>query len=47
MRRQISLGDIACIREASALIARHGPDIVHGHGAKGAAYGRLAPRPPA
>ncbi|MDB5599721.1 MAG: putative teichuronic acid biosynthesis glycosyltransferase TuaC [Xanthobacteraceae bacterium] len=42
MHRQLGFRDIACIRRVSALIAAAKPDIVHGHGAKGAAYGRLS-----
>lgn len=42
MHRQLGFGDIACIRHVSALIADAKPDVVHGHGAKGAAYGRLS-----
>ena len=35
-------GDIAATRAVAAAIARLAPDVVHGHGAKGAAYARLA-----
>jgi glycosyltransferase involved in cell wall biosynthesis len=42
MHRELGLGDIACIRQVSELIAAAKPDVVHGHGAKGAAYGRLS-----
>jgi len=42
MHRQLGFGDIACVRQVSALIAAAKPDVVHGHGAKGAAYGRLS-----
>lgn len=43
MARQLGLGDVAAIRH----VRRHGaalaPDVLHGHGAKGGAYARLAP----
>ena len=44
MGRHIGLGDIAAARAVAAAIARMSPDVVHGHGAKGAAYARLAGR---
>jgi len=42
MSRHIGLGDIKAVLHTSRRIAETGPDIVHGHGAKGAAYARLA-----
>jgi glycosyltransferase involved in cell wall biosynthesis len=45
MSRYLGFGDIAATRAVAAEIARAGPDVVHGHGAKGAAYVRLAPVP--
>lgn len=42
MPRHLGFGDIAAAREVSRQIARAAPDVVHGHGAKGAAYARLA-----
>ncbi|MBI4274026.1 MAG: glycosyltransferase family 4 protein [Rhizobiales bacterium] len=42
MRRHIGPSDIAAIVHVSRRIAGLDPDIVHGHGAKGAAYARLA-----
>ncbi len=42
MRRHLGPGDIAAILHVSRRIAALDPDIVHGHGAKGAAYARLA-----
>ncbi len=42
MGRYLGLGDIAATRAVAAAIARMTPDVVHGHGAKGAAYARLA-----
>jgi len=41
MRRQISISDLIAARKVLAHIAALEPDIVHGHGAKGGAYGRL------
>lgn len=35
--------DFAAVRHVSRRIAAIGPDVVHGHGAKGTAYARLAP----
>jgi glycosyltransferase involved in cell wall biosynthesis len=46
MGRYLGLGDVAAARATAAVIARLMPDVVHGHGAKGAAYARLAPVPP-
>lgn len=42
MRRQIGYADVTAIRHVAACISREAPDVVHGHGAKGAAYARLA-----
>jgi glycosyltransferase involved in cell wall biosynthesis len=42
MSRHIGIGDISAVRHTSQRIAETSPDIVHGHGAKGAAYVRLA-----
>ena len=42
MGRGLGLGDISATRAVAAAIARLAPDVVHGHGAKGAAYARLA-----
>lgn len=41
MRRSISLTDFAAARHVMALLARLQPDVLHCHGAKGGAYGRL------
>ncbi len=43
MPRQAGLGDLTAFRAVSRHIAEIGPDVVHGHGAKGGAYARLAP----
>lgn len=42
MPRHLGFDDIAAVRGVSRQIARAAPDVVHGHGAKGAAYARLA-----
>ena len=42
MARHIGLGDLAATRHVARAVAETAPDIVHGHGAKGAAYARLA-----
>jgi glycosyltransferase involved in cell wall biosynthesis len=42
MSRHIGPGDVMAVRHTAQRIAQTGPDIVHGHGAKGAAYARLA-----
>lgn len=42
MHRQLGFGDVACVLQVNKLIAAAKPDVVHGHGAKGAAYGRLS-----
>ena len=43
--RQLGFGDIAALRFVADRIANLAPDVLHGHGAKGAALARLAPRP--
>ncbi|MCB1491678.1 MAG: glycosyltransferase, partial [Rhodobiaceae bacterium] len=40
MPRLPGLGDLSAVLQTRALISRIGPDIVHGHGAKGGAYAR-------
>jgi glycosyltransferase involved in cell wall biosynthesis len=42
--RQLSLHDIHAVRQVARRIKALGPDVLHGHGAKGAALVRLAPR---
>jgi glycosyltransferase involved in cell wall biosynthesis len=42
MSRQLGLTDIAATRHVARRIADAGADVVHGHGAKGGAYARLA-----
>jgi glycosyltransferase involved in cell wall biosynthesis len=42
MPRQVGWEDASAIRHVAARIAQTTPDIVHGHGAKGGAYARLA-----
>jgi glycosyltransferase involved in cell wall biosynthesis len=42
--RQLSLRDIPAVRHVARRIAALKPDVLHGHGAKGAALVRLAPR---
>jgi glycosyltransferase involved in cell wall biosynthesis len=42
--RQLSIHDIAALRLAARRIAAAAPDVLHGHGAKGAALARLVPR---
>jgi len=41
MQRQVSIGDLAAIRKVMAHLGTLATDVVHGHGAKGGAYGRL------
>jgi glycosyltransferase involved in cell wall biosynthesis len=41
--RQLSLGDIPALRAVARRIEALAPDVLHGHGAKGAALARLAP----
>jgi glycosyltransferase involved in cell wall biosynthesis len=45
MPRHLGLGDIAAVRQVSRRMSDIAPDVIHGHGAKGAAYARLAARP--
>lgn len=42
MHRQPHPGDCLALRHVSARIAQTQPDVIHGHGAKGGAYSRLA-----
>ena len=42
--RQLAFGDISALQFVAQRIAAVEPDVVHGHGAKGAALARLAPR---
>ena len=42
MGRHIGFGDFSAIRHVALRVRQAAPDIVHGHGAKGAAYARLA-----
>jgi glycosyltransferase involved in cell wall biosynthesis len=42
MQRELSTGDMPALRHVSRRIAALAPDVVHGHGAKGAAFARLA-----
>jgi glycosyltransferase involved in cell wall biosynthesis len=42
MARHLGFGDIAAARHVAQTVTQARPDIVHGHGAKGAAYARLA-----
>jgi len=42
--RQLSLRDVPAVRVVARRIAAAAPDVLHGHGAKGAALVRLAPR---
>jgi glycosyltransferase involved in cell wall biosynthesis len=42
MHRHLGLTDVPAVLQVSRRIACADPDVVHGHGAKGAAYGRLA-----
>jgi glycosyltransferase involved in cell wall biosynthesis len=44
MQRGIGLGDVEAVRHVRRIVNDVGPDIVHGHGSKGGAYGRLASR---
>jgi glycosyltransferase involved in cell wall biosynthesis len=41
MRRRISLADYATVRRVLAHLSKLTPDVLHCHGAKGGAYGRL------
>jgi glycosyltransferase involved in cell wall biosynthesis len=42
MKRQMGLGDWLTMRKVARLAAKLGVDVIHGHGAKGGAYARLA-----
>lgn len=42
MSRHIGFGDVQAVLHTSQRIGQSRPDVVHGHGAKGAAYARLA-----
>ena len=42
MQRQLGLGDLAAVRHVARCIVATSPDVVHGHGAKGGAFARLA-----
>ena len=42
MRRQIASSDFAAARRVHKAAKPLGPDILHGHGAKGGAYARIA-----
>ena len=42
--RQLGFGDIGALQFVAQRVASVEPDVVHGHGAKGAALARLAPR---
>lgn len=44
MTRQLSIGDITAVRSVARRISAIEPDVLHGHGAKGAALVRLVPR---
>ncbi len=45
MPRQAGFGDIFAIRHTAQRIAETAANVIHGHGAKGGAYARLAARP--
>ncbi|MET0443193.1 MAG: glycosyltransferase family 4 protein [Pseudorhodoplanes sp.] len=42
MPRELGFADISVTRQVAERIQQSAPEVVHGHGAKGAAYGRLA-----
>jgi glycosyltransferase involved in cell wall biosynthesis len=42
IQRQIGLGDAVAVRHVTRALAEAEPDVVHGHGAKGGAFARLA-----
>jgi glycosyltransferase involved in cell wall biosynthesis len=44
LRREIGLGDALAYRQIAKLAKSGGFDVIHGHGAKGGAYARLAGR---
>jgi glycosyltransferase involved in cell wall biosynthesis len=43
MRRQPGPFDVATLSRVDAVVQRVGPDVIHGHGAKGGALARLVP----
>jgi glycosyltransferase involved in cell wall biosynthesis len=42
MARHLGPGDYAAVRHVAQCVTQSAPDVVHGHGAKGGAYARLA-----
>jgi glycosyltransferase involved in cell wall biosynthesis len=42
MSRHLGLSDVTAVRRVARVIALSGADVIHGHGAKGGAYARLA-----
>jgi glycosyltransferase involved in cell wall biosynthesis len=42
MSRHLGLSDVTAVRRVAQVIRASGADVVHGHGAKGGAYARLA-----
>lgn len=44
MSRNIGLSDISAFKAVKAHVVKTGADVIHGHGAKGGAYGRLVSR---
>ncbi len=46
MARELSAGDVHALRLIARRIASVAPDVIHGHGGKGAALARLAPGAP-
>jgi glycosyltransferase involved in cell wall biosynthesis len=42
MSRHLGLSDVTAVRRVAQVIAASGADVIHGHGAKGGAYARLA-----
>src|SRR5262245_31793972 len=42
MSRQVGTADIPAVRHVARRVAESGADVLHGHGAKGGAYARLA-----
>src|SRR5262249_50861338 len=46
MSRHIGVGDASAIAHVSRRSAEIAADVIHGHGAKGGAYARLAKAPP-
>ena len=44
MSRDVSPKDVAALRETRAFAEKIGADVLHGHGAKGGAFARLAAR---